>query len=370
MKRRFGPGSSPHPKSQMLSGSSQDSNYEGFRFLMPDSQEEMHFLSDGAESFTSASQQSFKDPSTVLRSALESFLDCYDPSTAAKLILEFDEVKNELFKLILSSAHDELKSSLKHSKLKTDYKDRNYLLQLTPRDICKEFQQNANSAFHLLVRGLLGLTNVEEIFESQVLQNRVCLVFSIVSQCVNRKAVAYALLLTSSLRDGGLREDSLKLLSCLVHPRTSQKYERSVLARDWDAPRKEALKLEKDHFLKIRQAEIDLTTSLHEAASDESIEVKRMDLKQLIKDTPPQLQLVWDNMNMVSKHRFERGGDVSSGFKLDWMGSLWIKDKISSNHMIHKEGEALMDIENLRKGFISTLIHYLAISIIQLRVGA
>ena len=59
MKQRFGPGSSTLSKCQMLSGNigtSQDSDYERFRLLMPDSQEEIHFLSDGAASSTSASQ--------------------------------------------------------------------------------------------------------------------------------------------------------------------------------------------------------------------------------------------------------------------------------------------------------------------------
>ena len=65
--------------------------------------------------------------------------------SAAKLILEFEEVKIELFKINLSSAqHDELRFFMIHSKLKTDENDRSYLLHFTPRDLCKEFQDNAN----------------------------------------------------------------------------------------------------------------------------------------------------------------------------------------------------------------------------------
>ena len=52
----------------------------------------MHFLSCEVASSTFASKQSYKDSKTVLGNALESYLDCYDPSSAAKLILEFEEV--------------------------------------------------------------------------------------------------------------------------------------------------------------------------------------------------------------------------------------------------------------------------------------
>ena len=48
--------------------------------------------------------------------------------------------------------------------------------------------------------------------------------YSTVSKIINRKATGYALLMTTAVRDGGLREDTIKLFSMLVHPRTSKKY--------------------------------------------------------------------------------------------------------------------------------------------------
>ena len=51
-----------------------------------------------------------------------------------------------------------------------------------------------------------------------------------IAKAVNKKASGYGLFLTTAARDGGLREDSLGLLACLVHSRTSQKYDKKILA--------------------------------------------------------------------------------------------------------------------------------------------
>ena len=56
---------------------------------------------------------------------------------------------------------------------------------------------------------------------------------------INRKATGYALLLTTAARDGGLRENTLKLHCCMVHPRTSQKYDKKVRGEGWDNQLKE-----------------------------------------------------------------------------------------------------------------------------------
>ena len=64
------------------------------------------------------------------------------------------------------------------------------------------------------------------------------------------------MVLTAAARDGGLREDSLKLFVFLVHPSTMQRYDRHVLAKDWDQARKKALETEKLHFLAIQSGEL------------------------------------------------------------------------------------------------------------------
>ena len=56
---------------------------------------------------------------------------------------------------------------------------------------------------------------------------------------------------------------------------------------------------------------------------------------------------VWDNLNLRTKRRWQRVGDEYSDSNLDWMASLWIKDRINANHMEHREGIALKDIDNL-----------------------
>ena len=88
--------------------------------------------------------------------------------------------------------------------------------------------------------------------------NDISLILSTIAKRVNRSATGYALLLTTELRSGGLREDSIRLLSALVHPRTSQKYDRQVLSNDWDAGLVACLQDEKEFFTAKQQAELKL----------------------------------------------------------------------------------------------------------------
>ena len=60
------------------------------------------------------------------------------------------------------------------------------------------------------------------------------------------------------------------------------------------------------------------------------------------------LQLAWDNLNIRSNHRFERTGDLYSDTNLDWMASLWTKDRIIGSHMEHLSGRPLKDANDLR----------------------
>ena len=81
---------------------------------------------------------------------------------------------------------------------------------------------------------------------------------------------------------------------------------------------------------------------------DTEVSAAKKELDDLIKAWPPQLQMVWDNLNLSSKHRFERKGDISSQTRKDWMSSLWIKDRIDVSHMQYEEGSHVKDVNKLK----------------------
>lgn len=177
-------------------------------------------------------------------------------------------------------------------------------------------------------------------------------------------------------RDGGLREDSLKLLSGLCHPRTSQKYDSSVLSSGWNEKLQVCLKIERDHFEKEKKVEAYIEELLQSNAEDDVVEAAKEELQNLIDNTPPQMQMVWDNLNLRTGHRFHRAGDEYSDSNLDWMASIWIQDRINANHMQNIEGIALKDIENLsildfvpsekEKNYIfRSLVHYFSYRLVQ-----
>ena len=62
---------------------------------------------------------------------------------------------------------------------------------------------------------------------------------------------------------------------------------------------------------------------------------------ELTPDDIPQIQLVWDNINLRSKHRFERMKDNYDDCNYDWMASLWIMGRINASHMSHVQGKAV-----------------------------
>ena len=80
--------------------------------------------------------------------------------------------------------------------------------------------------------------------------------FSTAAKTANRQATGYALALTTAARDGGMREDTIKLLVIMVHPRTSQKYDKKVLAKDWDSEVVSCLQQELDHFKSMEKVAI------------------------------------------------------------------------------------------------------------------
>ena len=211
-------------------------------------------LDFGNVSYTSSKDevlQSNIDASTVL----ENLVRVKGATYMANIILQNEDLQEELYQSLLKKAHTEFKSSLKTSMLKTK-KERGYLLSLSPELLCKEFRTKSPLAFTLLAKGLIGVSDENTVFTSQHLMNDMSLILSTVAKRINRLATGFALLLTTEARSGGLREDTIKLISAFVHPRTSQKYDREVLSKDWDANLKECLQEEQKFFREKRQAEL------------------------------------------------------------------------------------------------------------------
>ena len=77
-------------------------------------------------------------------------------------------------------------------------KERKYLLIATPSSLCHEFLQNAPVAFNLLLSGLIGVNEVEDVEDNTHLKDNIAV--------------------------GGLREESLKLFSKFCAPLTIVTY--------------------------------------------------------------------------------------------------------------------------------------------------
>ena len=165
-------------------------------------------------------------------------------------------------------------------------------------------------------------------------------VFSTLAKTVNHLAAGYALQLTCVARDGGLREDSMKIFCIFCHPRTAQKYDRNILAVGWDSKLQEALLQERKHFEELKLAQ-SVLESLSGDKSSQSFEAATLDVKWLEDTVPPQLQLCWDNLNLRSKHKFERQKDNYYENNFDWMASIWLQERVSANHMEHSSGKPL-----------------------------
>ena len=266
-----------------------------------------------------------------------------------RTILEDEELKDELMSAILGNAHQELKGSLRKSQLSKDKKksDRKYLLSIGPQSICQEFAANAPAAYQLLVQGLIGVNSeLDSIHEKTHLRNNIALLYSTISKLINRKASGYSLLQTAIARDGGLREDSIKLFPNLSHPRTMQRYDAEVLAKNWDESLRLALAEELRAFENLREAEKALIKAVQEGNIDVIDEAEKL-LNQLKDDVPHQVELVWDNINLRTKHKHQRVGDNYSENNLDWMASLWIKERADLNHMKHQPGCAVKQASDL-----------------------
>ena len=89
--------------------------------------------------------------------------------------------------------------------------------------------------------------------ESEYLMNTVALLYSVAAKLANRQATGYAILQTTAARDGGMREDTIKLMCNMVHPRTSQKYDKKTLAKDWNLDVQNCMENELAHFEAIKK---------------------------------------------------------------------------------------------------------------------
>ena len=142
-----------------------------------------------------------------------------------------------------------------------------------------------------------------------------------------------------------MREDSMKLLCNLCHPRTAQKYDMEVLSLGWDDNLREVLNSELLHFQELRRAELSL--DLLDEATHSQIDAAAAHIELLKVSMPLQVQLVWDNLNIRSKHKFERKGDKYEESNFDWMASIFIQERISANHMEHSPGSALKEADEM-----------------------
>ena len=241
-------------------------------------------LLDQASSFSFAS---------ALTQALQ---DVSNMENVAKLILEQNALKKEILKQLGQSSKSDLKLSLKHSKLKVDKNDRNYLLSLNPHDICREFQEGCQEGFGVVTQVLFGIEDPEQVFRNQHLMNNLALIYSSIARMHNRSASGYALYLGAVARDGGLREESIKLFPQFCHVRTLQKYDH-VLAKHSRTPLEEKLRDEKQHLDALSNILHDIDD---EGSQDEEESVLALQLK--LKDTeakaPKMLTTVWGSVNL------------------------------------------------------------------------
>ena len=319
-----------------------------------------HVKSSAAPSVDTSAPPSLS--SSLQTSILENGL-----TETAEEILKHTDLKDTIFDLLLKRANQSLKKSLSKSILHSKEKKRvgrKYLLTLTPIKLCEEVRDAAPDIFKLIVTGLLGV-GAEEFQESHHISNILALMYGTAARENNRKASGFCLQLTTIARDGGMREDSIKLIPNMCAPRTAQRYDVEVLAEGWDNDRNEALALEVSCFYQLKEAEDELVKAMN---SMDVIDAKRR-VELATHNLPPQLQIVWDNINLRMKHRFERKEDCYSDFNYDWMVSLLIQERISANHMEHKTGSALKDPEGLKmedfipnsyeKSYIlDSLVHY------------
>ena len=167
------------------------------------------------------------DPSDMFSGALQRSIEDIGTSRTADIILSNSDLRNTLRDMLLSDARSEFKNSLTSSIMNQSNKDKDYLFHLTPTYLCNELKENAPRMFHIICC-LLGIDE-DSIDTDSNIRNLVAMLDSLIARHLNRKASGYAQVLTSMARDGGLREDSIKLFVIFSHPRTLQKFDKGRL---------------------------------------------------------------------------------------------------------------------------------------------
>ena len=286
------------------------------------------------------------DSSTTLSHSLSASISAVGLEATATEILQNQELSNTILKLLLESINIKFKKNRRTSILNSKQRvGRDYLFSLTPHALLEEMRETTPEILQLIATGLLGIVDLDSIEEEQDKLNILAMIYGTASKSVNQKATGYCLRLTTIARDGGLREDSLKLLSFLCSPRTAQRYDKNVLGgADWNSKLLNALQSERKQFEELREAKLELeqkTATLDFLPSE--LETALAEIKTKEDNLPPQLQIVWDNVNLKTNHRFERKDDNYKDFNYDWMASLIIQDRISANHMEHESGNSLKD---------------------------
>ena len=247
------------------------------------------------------------------------------------MILNSKVMMRELLNQLGKKTSSDMKQSLKSSKLTGDKKNRNYLLEISPLDLCKEFQTMNEDSFNVVIKVLLGIKDAEDVFKSQFLLNNICAIYSTVARILNRNATGYALLLGVMARDGGLREESLKIFPQLCHVRTLQKYDR-VLEMNSKDSLMQKLDSEKKFHVNLKNAK-EKVADLSEEGTIDELQAAETELKEIQSQHPKFLTTVWDNLNLRGERRHDRTGDLWSDFNHDFMTSLHITERIDATHM-------------------------------------
>ena len=85
-----------------------------------------------------------------LSAALVTSIEELGTEKTSEIILANKDLKQMIIQTVLSSAHNQMKTALKESRLTADKKYRGYLLTLTPRSLCAEMQEMSSETFCIL----------------------------------------------------------------------------------------------------------------------------------------------------------------------------------------------------------------------------
>ena len=139
----------------------------------------------GEEFFEAGQVQScLSDFQSILESLADDLLD-----QAALMILDNKRFHRKIIERLGDAVSMDMKKALPESKLMEDNKQREYLLGVSPLQLCREFQASQKTSFEVVCRVLLGVKKSESIFENQKLLNTVCSIFSLIARQRNKHAI-------------------------------------------------------------------------------------------------------------------------------------------------------------------------------------